>query len=228
MGDTADYFDVPPESLPELSLPYGDDDYFINRVAKEYERVNPPILPMDTIQDTRESMLRDQEMLQHSSLYGHQYMAGGAGEGKQRLKPNGSIKNVLEIKSDDVLPAYCNPPNPCPVGYSFEDGCTENFVNTATFSREYQSAQDCMCDAEHMFECPGVNKNDLNALAESIKNQGDIMDSTLDKILEEMHLEGEHKTSVAKKHHVKKDYNPYLTGDKLPVVAKKVPHLAEG
>lgn len=58
------------------------------------------------------------EALENSLLYGHQYMQGGAGEGKQRLKPDGSISNIQVIKSDSVLPAYCNPPNPCPVGYS--------------------------------------------------------------------------------------------------------------
>ena len=57
------------------------------------------------------------EYLEHSSLWGHQYMQGGAGEGSQRLKPDGSIKNVQVIKTDAVLPAYCNPPNPCPNGY---------------------------------------------------------------------------------------------------------------
>lgn len=43
---------------------------------------------------------------------------GGAGEGAQRLKPDGSVKNIQVIKTDAVLPAYCNPPNPCPLGYT--------------------------------------------------------------------------------------------------------------
>lgn len=60
------------------------------------------------------------EFLEHSSLYGHQYMQGGAGEGTQRLKPDGSVSNIQVIKSDSVLPAYCNPPNPCPIGYTGE------------------------------------------------------------------------------------------------------------
>jgi hypothetical protein len=47
-------------------------------------------------------------------------MQGGAGEGSQRLKPDGSVSNVQVIKTDAVLPAYCNPPNPCPLGYSGE------------------------------------------------------------------------------------------------------------
>lgn len=62
--------------------------------------------------------LRDQEFLEHSSLWGNQYVSGGAGEGKQRLKPEGSIKNIQEVKTDGTLPAYCNPPNPCPLGYT--------------------------------------------------------------------------------------------------------------
>lgn len=35
-----------------------------------------------------------------------------------------------------------------------ENGCIESFENTASFSRRYQAAQDCMCDTEHMFDCP--------------------------------------------------------------------------
>ena len=39
-----------------------------------------------------------------------------------------------------VLPAYCDPPNPCPAGYTAEDGCIqmEEFENKAEFSRKYQ------------------------------------------------------------------------------------------
>lgn len=54
----------------------------------------------------------------HPPLWGHQYVQGGAGEGEQRLKPDGSLKNMQVIKTDAVLPAYCNPPNPCPLGYT--------------------------------------------------------------------------------------------------------------
>ncbi len=62
-------------------------------------------------------------------------------------------KAQAEVKTDAVLPAYCNPPNPCPVGFTAEDGCIETFENTAAFSRAYQASQDCMCDTEHMFDC---------------------------------------------------------------------------
>jgi len=44
--------------------------------------------------------------------------SGGAGEGKQHLTPNGLLKNVHQVKSDEALPFYCHPPNPCPKGYT--------------------------------------------------------------------------------------------------------------
>lgn len=99
--------------------------------------------------------IRDQEYLQHSSLWGNQYISGGAGDGNQILSP-GLKMSKQEIKTDSSLPAYCNPPNPCPVDYTEEQGCMEDFENTATFSRNYQALQDCMCDTEHMFDCPSA------------------------------------------------------------------------
>ncbi|XP_054260879.1 neuroendocrine protein 7B2 [Macrosteles quadrilineatus] len=154
--------------------------------------------------------IRDQEYLQHSSLWGHQYMTGGAGEGKQHLKPDGAILNQKQVKTDAALPAYCNPPNPCPVGYTAEDGCLEEFENTAAFSREYQSAQDCMCDSEHMFDCS--NHDQQNS---------ELSESELDQFVQQFQAENPHKNLVAKKFHMKKDSNPFLRGDKLPVAAKK-------
>ena len=81
--------------------------------------------------------LRDLEHLPHSSLWGHKYIGGGAGEGKQYLSPSGALPNKEEIKTDAVLPAYCDPPNPCPPGFFGDDGCLEEFdtflKNTAYF-----------------------------------------------------------------------------------------------
>jgi hypothetical protein len=34
------------------------------------------------------------------------------------LEPNGDYKFRQQVKSDSTLPAYCNPPNPCPKGYT--------------------------------------------------------------------------------------------------------------
>jgi len=58
-----------------------------------------------------------------------------------------------QIKSS-MLPAYCDPPNPCPLGYTAQDGCIEDFENNSEFSQKYQASQNCMCDTEHMFACP--------------------------------------------------------------------------
>ena len=43
---------------------------------------------------------------------------GGAGEGTQHLTPEGKQNNTQEVKSDEALPFYCHPPNPCPKGYT--------------------------------------------------------------------------------------------------------------
>lgn len=83
----------------------------------ENEETSDPV-DFERLSDNPSPSLRDQEYLQHSSLWGHQFVAGGAGEGKQRLKPDGSVQNQQQIKTDASLPAYCNPPNPCPVGYT--------------------------------------------------------------------------------------------------------------
>ncbi len=92
-------------------------------------------------------------------------------------KGNGNGKGT-----NSVLPAYCDPPNPCPLGYTEKDGCIEDFENTSEFSRNYQVScrrlpgfnsvandstlslslsfpflqgrQNCLCDSEHMFNCP--------------------------------------------------------------------------
>lgn len=96
--------------------------------------------------------LRDHEYLQHSTLWGHQYVSGGTGE-----LPNYNLKS--HVKTDASLPAYCNPPNPCPVGMHEDQGCQMTFENTAAFSREYQSDQECMCDGEHMFDCNKAPKD---------------------------------------------------------------------
>ncbi|XP_018329916.1 neuroendocrine protein 7B2 isoform X2 [Agrilus planipennis] len=148
--------------------------------------------------------LRDQEFLQHSSLWGSQLMSGGAGEGKQLLRPEGSVKNKQEVKTDSTLPAYCNPPNPCPIGYSAEHGCLEEFENSASFSRKYQAAQDCMCDSEHMFDCP-------NPVVSSGPDNSGI--DSFDPLEFNKFLEGAIQMEAKE--------NPFLVGERLPVAAKK-------
>ncbi|GFQ74203.1 neuroendocrine protein 7B2 [Trichonephila clavata] len=203
-----DYPNIPPNSGPsEVS---GSKDY----PERSFEARRDAILGRESI--------RDQEFLEENSLYGKLSMQGGAGEGFQRLKPDGSVKNLKVVKTDALLPAYCEPPNPCPLGYVADDGCLEEFENTAAFSREYQQHQNCMCDSEHMFDCPGATReNEIDALARSFENEG-LAESTLDRFFQDLQIRDGHKI-VAKKFFAHKPINPYLEGEKLPVIAKKAP-----
>jgi len=100
-----------------------------------------------------------------------------------------------------VLPAYCDPPNPCPLGYTNADGCIEGFENTSEFSRRYQSTQNCICDTEHMFNCPSQSSNsDDSQSSPSFKEA--IRAANEEGFLSDLD-------------------NPYLTGEKLHVAAKK-------
>ncbi|CAF0741645.1 unnamed protein product [Didymodactylos carnosus] len=107
---------------------------------------------------------RDQEHEIHSPLVsGYQYVSGGAGEGTQHLSPSGVIPNHPEVKTDEQLPSYCDPPNPCPLGFETND-CDSSSMQkfTAEYSRHYQSSQDCECDDDHN-ECT-TNGNLLHTL----------------------------------------------------------------
>ena len=173
--------------------------------------------------------LRDQEFLEHSpSLFRHQFVQGGAGEGDQRLKPDGSISNIQVIKTDAVLPAYCNPPNPCPVGHTADDGCLEEFENSASFSREYQSTQECMCDTEHMFDCPGTtDENELDTLARTLQNHA-LTEDAVERFANSFGSksateDGDHRV-VAKKFFTKKqreDKEDYLKKNKKHYAARE-------
>jgi hypothetical protein len=165
---------------------------------------------------------RDIESFNDGPLtYGTKYITGGAGEGEQQLRPEDEFEHREQVKSDNVLPAYCEPPNPCPVGYTATDGCLEEFENSAEFSRNFQAQQQCLCDQEHMFNCPTKNGNDY------------------EKNLEQMLSDnGLHKTMIAKKFHETRTdeprrrkrsissmpqhkTNPYLQGEILRSVSKK-------
>lgn len=81
---------------------------------------------------------------------------------------------------------------------SGENNCLEEFENTAAFSRDYQSAQECMCDAEHMIDCPTGAETDRGLSNANSPN------AEFDQI-----IEGFQET------------NPFFRGEKLPIAAKK-------
>lgn len=178
--------------------------------------------------DSGSAQIRDQESVEHSShADGFQYISGGAGEGNQHLTPEGSLQNQQEVKTDEHLPFYCHPPNPCPKGFTAEDGCDEFVDDSAEFQRKWiwkmQEKGMCACDEEHMFHCPkddntintekgNMEKNNLDQVLNSLlgdKNNNGIED--IDAALEEMKMAQQKKS----------DGNPFLGGYKLSRAAKK-------
>ncbi|KAB0374651.1 hypothetical protein FD755_013143 [Muntiacus reevesi] len=130
----------------------------------------------------------------------------GAHEGLQHLGPFGNIPNIVAELTGDNIPkdfsedqGYPDPPNPCPVGKTVDDGCLENTPDTAEFSREFQLHQH-LFDPEHDY--PGLGKWNKKLLYEKMKG-------------------GQRRK--------RRSVNPYLQGQRLDnVVAKKsVPHFSD-
>jgi len=124
--------------------------------------------------------------------------------------PSKSVSNDVEKNEQDMseslkapgstmLPSYCDPPNPCPIGYTTADGCLEDFENSSEFSRRYQATQKCICDSEHMFDCP---RQEASRGPEAIQAVNMI-------------------SSIPGFEQMSEGNNPYLDGHKLPVAAKK-------
>ncbi|KAM7327576.1 hypothetical protein ACRRTK_013943 [Alexandromys fortis] len=97
----------------------------------------------------------------------------GAHEGLQHLGPFGNIPNIVAELTGDNIPkdfsedqGYPDPPNPCPLGKTADDGCLENAPDTAEFSREFQLNQH-LFDPEHDY--PGLGKWNKKLLYEKMK-----------------------------------------------------------
>ncbi|KYO28303.1 rho GTPase-activating protein 11A isoform A [Alligator mississippiensis] len=102
---------------------------------------------------------------QAMNLVGPQSIEGGAHEGLQHLGPYGNIPNIVAELTGDNIPkdfsedqGYPDPPNPCPIGKTVDDGCLENTPDTAEFSREYQLHQH-LFDPEHDYPSMGKWNN---------------------------------------------------------------------
>lgn len=126
------------------------DEDDLNQDAYSEELHLDDFIPNDD-EDEPGQLQEAEETASHSSLMaGHQYVSGGAGEGKQHLHPDGTVNNKEEIKSDEDLPAYCDPPNPCPLGYLGDDCDARPYHEfSAEYSKAYQEQQNCMCDDDH-------------------------------------------------------------------------------
>ncbi|XP_067942744.1 neuroendocrine protein 7B2-like [Watersipora subatra] len=219
------------QSMPSIHLSQTNDHDYENTVSPKWVNIRHP------------------EEENNVALSGYQSMSGGAGEGKQHLKPEGSVNNKQEVKTDADLPSYCSPPNPCPKGKTAADGCQERIPDTAEFNRDYVLAQMkegyCGCDYEHMEEesCP-IETSDLYGLR--LPEIDAVLDGIFDSERGEgkIHKEnpyvsnGEKRKSMTGKKGGKMDIskrsvekvmsmpvNRYLQGVKLPVVAKKSPQM---
>jgi len=174
-------------------------------LTTQANQVQDGLLLEDIIDDLKRSQAGDyQDYLDYpaadyssllSSGWGLDPVAAGAAAGPRALHQQDQREqnkhDSRQLKSS-MLPAYCDPPNPCPIGYTAQDGCIENFENKADFSQKYQASQSCMCDTEHMFSCP------------------DQMMKQQDPQFALLGLPG-----------VEDVQNPFLAGTKLPIAAKK-------
>ncbi|KAL6257083.1 hypothetical protein P5V15_012016 [Pogonomyrmex californicus] len=192
----------------QLGNNLNDADSYLSDEYPEKAKELPMELPtdydsMDTLNPN--PSIRDQEYLQHSTLWSHRFDdKNNNNKGYNRHRIQSGLKGLKDEKAENPLPAYCTPPNPCPVGYTSENNCLTDFENTAAFSRDYQSAQDCMCDTEHMLEC----SNDSGG-SNSLSNMH-ISNSDLNQIVEQF-----------------QDENPFFQGEKLPIAAKKGTHVID-
>jgi len=157
--------------LSELDTSYFDDNDILSerRDMPEYGYLPVNELAGDEDDDgSQATEIRDSEKIEHSSNVGSQgpiHMSGGSGEATQHLKPDGSVHNIHNghpgVKSDESLPFYCHPANPCPKGMNAkEHNCQENIEDSADAQKqliaEMQLRGECSCDREHMFDCPLV------------------------------------------------------------------------
>lgn len=191
LGNLEDY------SLPDYTLnqaPEYDNDYGDETAAPEDEYFFDAPLPQsmgDSKHVEQRADVTRADVPKHAGLASQQKAAAASAH------PSASAVSA-------VLPAYCEPPNPCPLGYTNADGCIEDFENTSEFSRRYQSTQNCICDTEHMFNCPSQSSNGEG-------NDGQSSSSSFKEAIRAANEEG----------FLADMENPYLTGEKLHVAAKK-------
>ncbi|KAL3316117.1 hypothetical protein Ciccas_005240 [Cichlidogyrus casuarinus] len=116
---------------------------------------------------------RSQETVFQNHLNGKHQIVGGSSEvgewldyalqGAGAQDDDESLPSGLgkEDVKEDKLPTYCNPPNPCPIGYdqnSLTSPCDDHIENNREFQEEWNRRQmengECACDTEHMKRCP--------------------------------------------------------------------------
>ncbi|CAH8832412.1 unnamed protein product [Trichobilharzia szidati] len=191
---------------------------------------------------------RRNEIAYQNPLWGEHKVSGGSGEvgqwidyallgaGAQDILNNESYDNFslsneldsshIESKVDN-LPAYCDPPNPCPINYKSEDlptPCDHDIEDTIEFNREWilrkMQNGECSCDNEHMDSCP-VESNE-NGFKTSFSTEQKANGKTF---WENPYLRGQKRKRLVAKKRVKRSqiyrYNPYLMGQVHKSAVKK-------
>jgi len=98
--DTADPYLEYPEKAKELPV----------ELSVDYDGI-------DTLNPN--PSIRDQEYLQHSTLWSHQRVNNNNGKSNDQHRiQSAGLTGIKDEKAENLLPAYCTPPNPCPIGYT--------------------------------------------------------------------------------------------------------------
>ncbi|CAH8452468.1 unnamed protein product [Schistosoma haematobium] len=188
---------------------------------------------------------RRNEIAYQNSLWGEHKVSGGSSETGQWIdyallgaEAQDTTANNLNLSSElesshieskfDNLPAYCDPPNPCPLNYKSNDlptPCDQDIEDTIEFNRHWiirkMQNGECSCDNEHMDNCP-VESNENGHKTNFMSGQ-----KTGGKIfLVNPYLRGESRKRLVAKKRVKRShnyrYNPYLLGSVHKTAVKKI------
>ncbi|CAH8448978.1 unnamed protein product [Schistosoma turkestanicum] len=205
---------------------------------------------IDNILNEPGSTERRNEIAYQNPLWGEHKVSGGSSEtgqwidyallgaGAQDLLNNDTSFDNLNLSSElesshteskvDNLPAYCDPPNPCPLNYQSNDlptPCDHDIEDTIEFNRQWILSKmqngECSCDSEHMDNCPvesNENEHKTNFVSAQ-KTNGKIF-------LVNPYLRGESRKRLVAKKRVKRSriyhYNPYLLGSVHKTAVKKI------
>ncbi|CAL8079345.1 unnamed protein product [Calicophoron daubneyi] len=134
--------------------------------------------------------------------------------------------DVVQPFKNDKLPAYCDPPNPCPIGYDpdrLPTPCDSSTNYTMELNREWilqkVAVGECTCDTEHMESCSlpyaKSRPGSMYAKYANMRTQA---------FLDNPYMQGQkRKRLVPKKTYRPKlfDRNRYLNGKVLRSVVKK-------
>lgn len=208
----------------------------VNRIKEERERQQLSE-KRDTVLEP-ESSRRDGEEQFENNLSGPHVLLGGndrlfldrllqeQGDGddsasNQLATENESTQLIKNAgKSDQDLPAYCNPPNPCPIGVDMRHltaPCDIGIQNTKEFNRDWiwQKMMDgeCDCDTKHMTKCPSTRQKQAQ--------QQDSDEGSQFEDLSEEKRNNMHMTVVKKDGKRGGAGNPYLSGISKRSIVKK-------